>query len=110
MKSFTDINQSSMLAEILPLESADMCWEVVYASPKGDIIEYANKPMIGYIKHCLPAWSLAALLGIIPSSSLDSSDDHYFRLRCKERFSEWHDNPIDACYEMILKLYNFKML
>ena len=58
----------------------------------------------------IPAWSLTALLNVLPSSTLDSSNDHYYRLRCIERFTEWRNNPVDACYEMIVKLHELKIL
>ena len=58
----------------------------------------------------IPCWSLAALLGVFPTFTIDSSDDHYFRVHCYIYFSEWHNNPVDACYEMILKLHELKML
>lgn len=39
-----------------------------------------------------------------------SSDDHHYRIHCMERFTEWYDNAIDACYKMILKLHELKKL
>ena len=99
MKSFTDIPQSEKLAEILPIKSADMLqW---FCLPKDFSINQHDT---------VSAWSLSALLNVLPSSTLDSSNDHYYRLRCMERFTEWHDNPIDACYEMILKLKEKNLL
>ena len=84
MKSYTDIEQSKKLAEILPFESADMYYK--YVLPKSDKIHYI--PEIGnpvdslkwYNKgytfsgkrkpitlndYCIPCWSLVALLGVI---------------------------------------------
>ena len=43
MKSYTDIEQSKKLAEILPLESADMYYQ--YVLPKSDKIMY--NPILG---------------------------------------------------------------
>ena len=105
MKSYTDIKQSKKLAEILPLKSADMFY--VYDRHLDKL--YGDTPyVIGYKvlneDVDIPCWSLSALLDVLPSSTLDSSNDHYYRLRCMERFTEWHDNQIDACYEMVLKL------
>lgn len=122
MKSYTDIEQSKKLAEILPIKSADMLYKQIL--PKSDRIShvpvignpleslewfnkgytYAGKKALSIEEYCIPCWSLAALLDVLPSSTLDSSDDHHYRLHCMERFTEWHDNPIDACVEMILKL------
>ena len=114
MKSYTDIEQSKVLADILKLESSDTfykrsiedsCnWELNCKN----LFEIKNYPStIGFLfekKLIIPAWSLNALLDVLPSSTLDSSDDHNYRLHCRERFTEWHDNPIDACVEMILRL------
>ena len=67
MKSFTDIEQSKKLAEILPLESADM----YYYTVNGDIYKTPN--MIERIDDLdvddksIPCWSLAALMDMLPS-------------------------------------------
>lgn len=109
MKTYTDIEQSKKLAEILPIESADMCWEAIYAYPKEDIIEYADKPTIGYIKHCLPAWSLSALFDILENPMLLKYDEswHIYNedIKCL-----YFDNSIDACYEMIVELHKKGLL
>ena len=110
MKSYTDLEQSKKLAEILPLESADM----YYYTVNGDIYKTPN--MIERIDDLdvddksIPCWSLAALLNILPSSTLDSSNDHHYRLHCMERFTEWYNNPIDACAEMIIRLNELNLL
>ena len=110
MKSYTNLEQGRKLAEILPLESTDMHWQYIeedngqlqwFCFPKDFSINQDN---------AVSAWSLTALLNVLPSATLDSSDDHYYRLHCKEKFTEWHDNPIDACVEMILKLHEINLL
>ena len=101
MKAFTDLDQSRKLAEILSTESADMCWTPF--DEKWDA--YLGAPNPDAIKKEIPCWSLAALLNIFPASTLDSSDAHYYRLYCNEKFTEWYDNPIDACVEMINRLH-----
>ena len=112
LKSYTSPEQSKVLANILLLESADMCWfegqpfvETVtgYEEDRAEAHRQAGMEMY-------PCWSLAALLGVFPTFTIDSSDDHYFRVHCYIYFSEWHNNPVDACYEMILKLHELKML
>ena len=103
-KSFTSLEQSKKLADILPLESADMYFPYFGDNKWGETarfgvaLEYSGKKDI-------PCWSLSALLGVLPSATLDSSDDHYYRVRCNEKFSEWHNNPIDTCVEMIDRLH-----
>ena len=126
MKSYTDLEQSKKLAEILPLESADMIW--VLANPDLPMIKaiaYKDSEKSKYYE-ILPAWSLAALLNILPVSCDDGQhclalinhnpnektewlcayedDKGNLRIEC------YADNQIDACYEMILKLHKLKML
>ena len=109
IKSYTDIEQSKKLSEILPLDSADMCYlkreindtfiEVPISKPKGTIDRIT-----------LPCWSLAALLEVIHYPSLHET---YSGWRCDSYNTEGttyklggdKNNPIDACYEMILKLH-----
>ena len=116
MKSYTDISQSKKLAEILPLESADMHYAriedddemrdwTVYLSPIPKICAL-------YVEN-LPCWSLAALLDILPKVHklkpiLDLEE-------CSIQYSGIDlyvvaDNPVDACYEMIIKLHEQKLL
>ena len=109
MKAYTDIEQSQKLAEILPLESADMCYPLPY--------EDGDKPLLrqgGF--GSIPCWSLAALLNVLPfpilsKDKLGSGKEGWmvsaYPDNCRYD-SCWHDNPIDACYEMIIKLQEFK--
>lgn len=127
MKSYTDIEQSRKLAEILPIESADMCYEV-----GEDLDGYTTKtiytPLIHtpYDDNYIPCWSLAALRNRLPSAIKPNKDTYLFEshntfdnswvyryyyneggasyLYCKDI------NEVDACYEMILKLHELKML
>ena len=100
MKSYTDLKQSKKLAEFLPLESADMFYTLI---DQGLYLEV--KQGIEPSKDDIPCWSLTALLNILPSSTLDSSGDHHYRVHCKEMFTDWYDNPIDCCVAMIDRLH-----
>ena len=64
MKSYTDIEQSKKLAEILPIESADMGW---YYSRNPQAAR--NQMWVGTKAENadIPCWSLAALLDLLPS-------------------------------------------
>jgi len=64
IKSYTDIEQSKVLAEILPLESADM----YYAMSEDESMNMINfgKPQ-GFFDKVQVAWSLAALMNLLPS-------------------------------------------
>ena len=126
MKAFTDISQGKKLAEILPIESADCYWDY------DDLQKYHRISWFedGYNKESqlrsnennICAWSLAALLDVLPKN-LDIGRPvlatnykgyywvSYFDEYMKEKFtSKIYNNPIDACYELILKLYELKIL
>ena len=109
IKSYTDLEQSRKLAEILPLESADMCWTPF--DEKWDA--YLGAPNPDAIKKEIPCWSLAALLGVLPNGIVMNKDSQNGRYH----FSSTHigtyviaDNPIDACVAMIEKLHELNLL
>ena len=106
MKSYTDIEQSKKLVEILPLESADMYYWC------GEDLRIGGYRAMN-IDYDIPCWSLAALLGFIPNYKL-SSEHNYHTCTAETSFGEetvgWFDSPVDACYEMILKLKKLKLL
>ena len=124
IKSFSDLQQSKVLAEILPLESADMIY-VHTIDLEGDEhydIDFRYKNPLFEDDVC--AWSLAALLGVIPKHIKD-----YNVLRidiAEDDFAIWYDeigygvnndlpnitmeSAVDACVAMIERLYELKML
>ena len=105
IRSYTTIEQSRILAKFLSIESADMYYG--YMKDKAFLLPYSDTEVKAL---CTPCWSLASLLGVLPSATLDSSNDHYYRIRCMERFTEWYDNPVDACVAMIEKLHKLKRM
>ena len=115
MKSYTDLNQSEKLAKILPPESADMTWQKLYDDNYSyieSIIPYYLYSGIG-----VPCWSLAALLDVLPWVDMEKElwfDDTYsYRVKAyidDGYVGDWFDNPIDACYDMIITLYKDKLL
>ena len=117
MKAFTDISQSKKLAEILPLENADMGWNV-FVDGTTRILPINDwdlvKDGIGNVKF-YPAWSLAALLNILPYPSLLKTFsgwrcDSYYKEGNTCMLGESADNQIDACYEMIIRLHELNLL
>ena len=111
MKSYTDIEQSKKLAEILPLESADM--RFCFSHTLGGRIT-GHYPMIGREPSLgtIPCWSIAALLDVLPKGTrlLKSATDDIYHCDCpKCNIDKWFDNPVDACYEMIIRLNELKM-
>ena len=117
IKSYTDLQQSKKLANILSLESADMYYDR-YGTPSF-IDKYVTHESIKNDKyqHLIAAWSLAALLDILPEHNLQRTDwgnktEYKIVVTTDEDnyASKNYDNPLDACYEMILKLHELKIL
>lgn len=116
MKSYTDLGQSEKLYEILSIEKADMEWIIdglgePFPIPVNDKVNPHEKP----------CWSLAALLNVLPildnrSSVLSKTFDGEYKVVYRSTAYEKaiitsdYDNPVDACYEMIIKLYKLNLL
>lgn len=137
MKAFTDLEQSKKLAEILSLESADMHYvrkthdfignpvngkwsHPKYGNPDSKYANYIIQNFESYER--IPCWSLAALLDVLQKTTYSIDEDANVMLHSYKTV-EWdlginnsdleliiESNPIDACYEMILKLHELKML
>jgi len=107
IKSFTDISQSKKLAEILPHESADMCWvcgRLHTDGPKYQVLRV--KEEVSEPENYIPAWSLSALIDILPNGTvLTKSDNGKYFIG-----GLLYDNLLDVCYDMILKLHEQKVL
>lgn len=135
MKSYTDLEQSRKLAEILPLESADMYW---WYSDKRYYIEAMDDGDFNEEEGHIRAWSLTALLAILPNEIFtDDRFECHYQIDIRKydggdkttlyqiaygnnrgSSGSWHDmintgekeNLIDCCVQMILNLYKLKML
>ena len=122
MKSYTDLEQSRKLTGFLPIESADMFYWCADHYPKEDWIIEVGPLDDDY--ECICAWSLAALLGVLPV--MIDYKGSLIRLRMdkgnvgQDEYAIWYDdldnglstniaseakNYIDACYEMTTKLH-----
>lgn len=110
IKSYTDINQSKKLAKILPRESADMrfCFNhTLDGRISGHYPMIGREPSMGTI----PCWSLTALLDVLPKGIIMNKDSQNGRYHVSSiGIYVTADNPIDACYEMILKLDDLTLL
>lgn len=126
MKLYTDIEQSKKLEEILPIESADMWY---WHFPTAPTYNGCGYPMFhkGEDIRNVPCWSLAALIEKLPDELTTDDGIDYNLTICKENFqyylyyhdswgtaedieTNYYDDFIDACYEMILKLHELKIL
>ena len=118
----TSIEQSKILIKLgIDVNTADMYWsmdEIPYLPfPVNDIVtdwEYGQE------NGMLPAWSLSALLELMPDIiHIDSDNDGYLRLN---KTSVWYvddykdvpisfnSKPIDAAFEMVCWLLENKKL
>ena len=131
IKNYTDIEQSKKLAEILPIESADMYYQ--YVLPKSDKIkhipeignpeealEWYNKGYTHFGKeplslkeYCIPCWGLAALMDVLDRGALFKTPKGWVcqtYIEYEAITSDYYRNPIDACVAMIEKLHEQKLL
>lgn len=107
MKAYTDLEQSKKLAEILPLESADMHYVLI--DSEKDLYSAGLDKYIGILPHH-QCWSLAALLSVYPMVVGRDMGMYCCWQNSKNLHSRHYDNPIDACYEMIIKLHKLNLL
>lgn len=111
IKAYTNLSQSKTLSKILPLESADMYW---WSSGKRYYIEAMDDGDFNEKEGHVRAWSLAALLGVMPEiqggKPVIALDDNYITYPHMSDLHTKADNLVDACYEMILKLHELKIL
>ena len=133
MKAYTDLEQSKKLAEILPIESADMCYiqDLLAGCKYGEYRPYIGNIIPAYGQDKIKCWSLAALLDILPKDeSIDCAITFGYYNGKGEYIEKWlcvfekegettddfiietidGSNPVDACYEMVLKLNELNLL
>ena len=134
IKSYTDIEQSRKLVEILPLESADM----EYLTIKENGASVGSVPFIkddsevensayNYVYDRIACWSLASLLEEIPEVICFDDDESDYTLEILKEGGFYYlsygnslehgkieiepqENFVDACVAMIEKLHELKML
>ena len=139
MKAYTDISQSKILKDILPLESADMYWlnrhiDLTETKYEVFVIEKSNK-YIDFFKsyaiaidnnEIIPCWSLTALLNYLrevdyfPEINADEFEVtmqiNYYNENEARPLAPLHnikikaESFIDACVELIIKLHELKLL
>jgi hypothetical protein len=119
IKSYTDIEQSKKLADILPLESVDMWYSYYGNSEYNPAIAYKGEQwFLCQIRNSLhsdiPCWSLAALLSVIPKPDLVQNSDGTWLVHSWVNSYPWsvggYSNPVDACVSMIEKLHELNSL
>lgn len=63
IKYATDVEQSKKLCEFIDVQSSDMYWEV---SESRNFLKYKNTPKSDGKNKCIHAWSLPALINLLP--------------------------------------------
>ena len=120
IRAYSTIEQSRKLAVSLPIESADCFWDYdeMQKFHRINWFEdgYDKDSQLRLSKNNICAWSLAALLGMLPKR-IEIVDNvyelsvylyglYYWNINngnlCFE--SKDKDNLVDACYEMIIML------
>ncbi len=119
IKSFTSVEQSRKLAEILPLESADMCY-IKHSSSDNSTWEFnedfppmilGDVPINEITAETLPCWSLAALLGILPKYELNNFGDTIQLAVSREALAtEGDETLLDLVVNMIIHLHELNLL
>ena len=125
MKAYTDLEQSKMLAEILPIDSADMIW--CFDEIKEEPFIFPYRLNLYEDSKDIPAWSLAALLEQL-DDSITNDDGNDLLLEIKKeggRYylyyndrwgwqddieTDYYDDLVDACVDMIIKLHEQKLI
>lgn len=138
MKSYTDIEQSKRLAEILPIESADSHYvrntydfignpvdgkwsHPKYGNPDSKYASYVVQNFSNY--DTIPCWSLTSLLNVLPSVIIRKGKRMFLTLEKAGAYNLYYKSPdrldelwetkedvVDACYEMILELNKLNLL
>lgn len=132
MKSYTDLEQSRKLIKILPFKSADMYIDTTITPYFiGFVREDAPRPVTinDLISNngIYPCWSLAALFEALDDEITDEEGNDYTLTIVKENLqyqlyyrhawdqtedieTDYYDDMVDACYEMIIKLHEQNFL
>ena len=129
MKSYTDLEQSKKFAEILPIESADMNWHEL-PSTGYFVRAFPYKHDNGATEGIFPCWSLGVLFSFLPFHLIVNNKRYAFGMfkglnKEGETYvlrynvynteitlceTDYYNNPVDACYELILKLHELNLL
>ena len=114
MNSYTDLEQSKKLAEILPIESADM--EYLAIKENGQLIgsvpftkddSEVEDSVYSHIYDRIACWSLAELLNILSKQdfiikSSERNNEYQYNIDIPSRHCKiWFSSLLDAAFEMI---------
>ena len=108
----TDIAQSKVLAEILPIESADMEW--VNTGYSWRLLTKNDEDAVNSTD-IIHSWSLGALINVLPEKINEGTTDYarlemgkdrvgYYRANGQTLFASMQDDLICDCFNIILEL------
>ena len=124
IRAFTTIEESRKLAEILPLESADM----IYTMVNGRCTPFIRIETIEEMdEDDVLCWSLAALLEQLPYELCDddgnssylqiNKEGDMYQLAYEDPYGDFESietdrqaHFVDACYDLIIKLHKLNLL
>lgn len=126
-KLCTDLEQSKKLEEILPLESADMYYHNRVNIPDNFPLPIEWKHSNPLLSQEIPCWSLAALLELLDDEITDEDGNDYNLNIVKENLqyqlyyhdawgnaedieTNFYDDMVDSCVEIIIQLKNKNLL
>lgn len=120
MKNVTDLEQAKLLQDILPHETADMCYTTTIHGGKHIEYKLASIERKQW-REDLFAWSLAALIDILPET-VNEGTQYYGKLEITKTHVGYYgafeqalfifesDSIVDNCVNMIIELHNRKLL
>lgn len=121
-KICTSIEQSRKLIELgLDTNTADMFWDLLDGDEPDEKVPTCYPWKWDANEGICPAWSLSALLDIIPSKIGDSVNKiikselqkkHFcvYSLKLKSIKETYGDTPVDAVFDMVVWLLNNKKI
>lgn len=125
-KICTSLEQSQRLIELgIDVNTADMCYRIVAYNPNNTHV-YQPYCFVGTLESDIPAWSLTALLGLMPKlyDEDDLNDGGCQPVLCKGfdnnmwhivyrstmYGTDWYCDPIDAAFDMVCWLLENKKI
>lgn len=125
-KICTSQEQSKRLIELgIDADTADMCYRIVAYNPNNTHV-YQPYCFVGALESDIPAWSLTALLGLMPKlydedfindggcqpglcKGFDNNMWHVV-YRSTMYCTDWYCEPIDAAFDMVCWLLENKKI
>ena len=103
-KICTSLKQSQKLVELgVDASTADMMWDDWRLIDEGWKLNVGYYPEIeqDYGRKCYPAWSLTALLELIPNWTMYKTDKLNMVCNPYDHWESCYEDPVDAAFEMV---------